>query len=263
MWGFPGKVGQLGLIAPVLLGVLVAPAQAADMLGEPVFEHAGPSTEVEFGTGWYIRGDIGVGFTDFEHGDDTFSSPLVLNAGVGYMLGTSFRAEFAASHYGNISGNTTDTDCGAEPDGTPITGYCTHTVDGDPQATTLMANFYYDTPEIHGLRGYVGVGAGVAIVQYGIVQEDYDCYAGANGDCGATGYVPHTQQSSSTHQNDLQLAAAAALTFGLSYKLDKNLHLDAGYRYTLVPSVEGFRGDNSTDTIHLNEIKVGLRYEIW
>ena len=57
---FAASLALLGHIAGTV--VLPTNASAADMLED--YEAVDEVTEVEFGTGWYLRGDIGAGMGD-------------------------------------------------------------------------------------------------------------------------------------------------------------------------------------------------------
>jgi opacity protein-like surface antigen len=208
-------------------------AVAADMLED--YGDTEQYTEVEFGTGWYLRGDIGGGISDisleasFVSGDVELDTPITLTFGAGRNFAEGVRLEAAL----NIFENT------------------------DFGASTLMGNVYADLGTYFGLRPYVGAGLGLAYVYWNDLTFTDNCSGGGTSSCTITG------------GEELTYAANAML--GVSYELSRGLNLDVGYRYTYfgeageTAATDSF-GASETLTVgnrDAHEIRMGLRYEIW
>lgn len=212
--------------------VLPTNASAADMLED--YEAVEEVTEVEFGTGWYLRGDIGGGISDialsstFYSGDYDLDSPLSLSVGAGrnFAEGVRLEAEF------NTFQNT------------------------EIVASSLMANVYADLGTYLGLRPYVGAGIGGAYVHWDDLTFS-PCAGGGTNAC--------------TASSDEGITYAAAAMAGVSYKLSRSTHLDLGYRFTYFGDAGETSGTDSFGnpvTVDVgsrmnHEIRLGLRYEIW
>jgi opacity protein-like surface antigen len=80
--------------------------------------------------GWYLRGDIGWSWLDFED-DDTNS--LALGGGVGYQYSDYLRADLRVDWAG---------------------------MEGDENLTTVLGNMYFDIPMDTVITPYLGAGAG-------------------------------------------------------------------------------------------------------
>ena len=109
---------------------LVGTAQAADF-------GAGPDQYSASGqSGWYLRGDVGWGFLDWNGGSD--DNDVTFGGGVGYRynenLRTDVRADFAGEY--NVGGGT------------------------DLGFGTALVNGYFDFPLGGQITPYLGVGAG-------------------------------------------------------------------------------------------------------
>ena len=228
---FAASLALLGQIAGTI--VLPTNASAADMLED--YEAVDEVTEVEFGTGWYLRGDIGAGMgevslsSSFYSGDLELETPVSLSVGVGrnFAEGVRLEAEF------NTFQNT------------------------DFSAAMLMGNVYADLGTYLGLRPYIGAGLGGAYVYWDDQTSTTNCTGGGPSACVvASGNA---------------VTYAASATAGVSYKLSRSSYLDLGYRFTYL----GEAGDsNGTDsfgaltTVNVgnrtnHEVRLGLRYEIW
>ncbi len=116
---FLTTTAALALVAQTALAV--GPAHAVDLLGEPTEEY----TEVEFGTGWYIRGDIGINFyQDVATVESAatvpgFPSPVIVETerddflnfgvGVGYRVSPNFRVDANIQNFSQGSGEVRST----------------------------------------------------------------------------------------------------------------------------------------------------------
>ena len=186
---------SIALFGHFATGIVVpSHAEAADMLVD--YGDSEEYTEVEFGTGWYLRGDIGGGSSSvdlqasFVSGDVDLDSPISFTLGAGRNFVEGVRAESALNIYEN-------TDFGA---------------------STLMANFYADLSTYFGLRPYVGAGLGAAYVYWNDFSFSDNCSGGGTSQC--------------IIDAGEELTYAANAMLGVSYELSRGLNLDLGFRYT-------------------------------
>lgn len=210
-------------------------AQAADM--PPIIQQAAAPVIEEFGSGWYLRGDIGYRFhrkldavlsngaailaSDFE---DTF----IVGAGAGFKANW-FRADITA-------------DYAAPARYTAISfPYISTKID----AVTILVNGYVDLGTWHGITPYVGAGAGAALTR----TSSFTAFP--------PGTVAHVVKDTNF---------AWALMAGIGYNLTPNVTIDAGYRYVHLGGARG--GDALTttaatfDSIKAHEARLGVRYLI-
>ncbi|MEL7273231.1 MAG: outer membrane beta-barrel protein [Pseudomonadota bacterium] len=130
------------LLLPLTFGTV---AHGADMLEGELAE-----TQVEFGTGWYIRGDLGTTFgespTTLNASAGTFTQDTDLgNAstfgiGGGYTFGSGLRAEVSVNHYTGFQYSTESGvyDCGTyERETQEVVDVPTLTVDANGNPTVV------------------------------------------------------------------------------------------------------------------------------
>ncbi len=210
--------------ATALTCTAITTAQAADDLFDPGV------TEVEFGTGWYIRGDIG--FTGHEILRDTeqannAATPIiettdtnnVFSAGIGFgrRLSSNFRAELGYSYLADSETSIRQTvtsnfraPCAnafallsfldqngnaidQEVGGQTIEN-CVESAQTSYFLQSLSANGYYDFGSgVGGFRPFVGLGAGLMRVQYTSTSNDVTCSAGPTERCNPTDGSPAAQ----------------------------------------------------------------------
>lgn len=253
-------------------------ANATDLLETPVFESV-ETTEVEFGTGWYIRGDLGTGPTpatttaNFQSlsGEVELGEPISLSAGVGMNLGENIRADATVNQFTNldVSGREA-TFCGVEA-GVAITGNCYSALGAAPTITSFMANGYFDLGEYWGFTPYIGGGLGAAYVSWRDFSVNEVCLGTVSSDCGSSGGIGENILNTQDYSTEGEFALAYNFMLGAGYRLSQNVTLDAGYRYTSIGDVKLV--DSSTNTsisenfvsegTDIHEFRIGLRYEIW
>jgi len=270
------------------LPVAPAPAFAADMLEDPALD----VTDVEFGTGWYLRGDIGYAFepvvveTDFGGvtGNDDLGNPVAWGVAAGYQLNSFVRAEVGFNHFTGLqSASRTPQDCGSEDiTGTdafgnptvttvPITGDCYSASNAEPSAMSLMANVYFDGPQFWKFTPYVGAGIGTAFVTWNDFETRNICLGNDPADCGQSGTAGYNEFSNGSFETEGEFTFAYNLMAGAGIKISKDMTLDFGYRYTNIGGVEvlsaalnpGVSDDRTMGSMDVHEFRVGLRYEIW
>lgn len=279
------------LLATTALAALVPalPAVAADYDPPMVIEDdLGPLEEiapVEFGSGWYLRGDVGYAFSTKPSGsfdyrafnsatgaytNSTFTSASV-SGGVSYGIGFGYaftdllRADLTAERF-NIRFN------GSRTSASPCAGFaagttCVSTDSATLTGTSVMANGYVDLGTFVGITPYVGGGAGVTYVSWSDLESSYTCVSGAAA-CAGT-----TTATTASGENSWRFTYAAAA--GLAYDVNDKLKIKLGYKFRKITGGPMF-GYNAADTaagatgvqgrdpgFTQHEVKVGLRYEIW
>jgi opacity protein-like surface antigen len=256
------------LLAAAIVAGASAGAQAADLLPPP--PPMEPPPPVDFG-GWYLRGDVGVGFNQISGWRSTLqpavlggavvlpSGPIwqlghsldttaFVGGGIGYQFNGWFRGDVTAEYRfaaGYKAGQ----------------GYfcpvCFHPVgtdeyNGNVGTALFMANGYFDLGTWYGFTPYVGGGVGAAMHNVSAIT-DYNPVTGGAG-FGTTANVTNF---------------AWAAMAGVSYAVTPNLRLDLGYRYVDMGNVTTgpisclgapcFRERHSFN-IASNDIRFGFRY---
>jgi opacity protein-like surface antigen len=225
----------MGLKSIVLAGaaafVMVPGAFAADLapLAPPLPCVQAPVEE--FASGWYLRGDVGVGsqqFSDFAHNQTNaafvwpaswridqkdIKDTAFVGFGVGYQWNNWLRidvtGEYRMSSKGKAIGSYVEFCPG---------GRCFDVYDFDHQASVFLANVYADLGTWWCLTPFVGVGVGgarhniAAIHDVGFISD------------GTTGF-------GLADKDNVTWTFAWAIHAGLGYKVSNNLTLEIAYRY--------------------------------
>ena len=224
-----GSIKALTLAAVVVLGA-IAPAFAADLLPPPPMVE--PPVVAPDISGWYLRGDVGVGINEIGGFRSTLqptnltggAAPAIFNAyndlgdsaligaGVGYQINNWFRADVTGEYRSSApyrSGMGYTAFCGG--------AYCLDTYSSNIASAVFLANGYVDLGTWYGVTPYIGAGVGLA-----------HNHMGAMTDVGVgTGYA-------ADRSSDNFAWAAMA---GLAFSVTPNLKLDLGYRYLDMGSV--------------------------
>ncbi len=251
-------------------------------------------TPVEFGSGWYIRGDISYNLG----GQHEVSSQYIPSLGqtvvadyddvIGYKVGfgytfnpafrmdltgeASFDSEFGSVHGVNLTGSLEVTDA--------VTGLVSYvpvanisgveTVEANYNSTNLMVNGYFDLPTIGRFTPYLGAGIGLARVEYNerrtvscIPRPQETCsdgvVAGALGAQVDDVVVVNAEETSFTH--------AYQIHAGTAYALSDTLSLDVGYSYFATGDGPEINYTDGTaidiDGYSVHKLNMGLRYELW
>ena len=247
-----------GLLA--LAGTAVS-AWAADMplFPPPVYTDAEPAPQLEFGTGWYLRGDISASYENELAYSNGFTGSLAavpfvppatptnivttrqdwnyaLGVGAGYKFNDYFRMDVTGDYLGRQVFNAN----AASADGT-------FTVVGKSRLERWdgLVNAYVDLGNWSGLQPYVGAGVGFAGIQ-------------TRGNATTTfGGLQTNFTASRKEQYNMAWAAMA----GVGYQIAPHMLLDVGYRYLdLGRYAVPFTNDkkNLTD----QQARVGIRYII-
>jgi opacity protein-like surface antigen len=217
---------------------------------EPVEEYV----PVEVGSGWYLRGDLAYNFardysdssvsrdwladspfTDgpfdlFDTDDD--ENPISGSIGFGYHFNDYLRADI---NIGILAGDDYSGSALFEDNGLVVD------VDVDNSAWNGLVNGYIDLGTYAGLTPYVGAGVGLLYMRSELEGDASERISNYN--------------------------FMYALAAGVSYQLTKNVSIDAGYQYLDAPSAEYYAISNDAvelrEGVSSNQIKVGLRYDLW
>jgi opacity protein-like surface antigen len=256
-----------------LAALAIAPAaKAADM---PLMQRAAPPIMDDFTSGWYLRGDVGIGMNRFSSFDHTatntafvwpaswnidskgMNDSVFIGAGIGYQWNNWMRFDVTGEYrmttkfraVGRYSG-VADFCAGG--------GTCFDVYDGSHSAAVFLANAYVDLGSWWGVTPFIGAGAGMA---YHNISGLWDL--GLNSD-GTTGRGFANSYAS--------LNFAWAVHAGVSYNVASNLKIELAYRYLNMGSVRtgivdcagcGAGGPLAYYTMRnmdAHDIKLGLRW---
>ncbi len=280
------KLHKLQAVLSVGLVFASLSAQAADYDNAPVMEEVVPAysppeqTLVEFGTGWYLRGDIAVtsnrlnigisagNWTNYTR-DLGYASSIGL--GGGYQLGKYARFEAGIERFfGLQAGERISAACSTFS--ATLVGTCYRTGHTQLAATTFMVSAFYDIFEIWGIKPYVGAGIGTALLDWTNFDLAASCVGTVATDCNGAG-VGTTVVGTDSFNTNSEWRLAYSVSAGIGYKVAKNLTLDVGYRMTAINGGAFFDANRafttgrvatfSTSPLNVHQVKVGLRYAIW
>jgi opacity protein-like surface antigen len=252
---------RLALIGAAAIFLPGAAAQAADW-GNYVEEGVG--TPYEFGSGWYLRGDLSYSLNTVPHGhfdfssadlqygdftDPAYSDSAVGTLGFGYQFNEWFRMDttFDYRWAGHYSASNFPREADADEGQDPNTRGS-----ADITAWTGLINAYLDLGTWGGITPYVGGGIGAAMLTTKNIR-----------------YVNNADDSIGTWNGDSKWNFAWALSAGASYAFSRNWLVDLGYRYINLGDAQS--GETSTkfnlqhlkfDDLAGNELHLGLRYKI-
>jgi len=222
------KTTRILTVAAALCGATYG-AEAADLSQPPRILNYPAATVDPGATGWYLRGDIGVGIVSqsswYESSinnpqpgqtngwlnrriDDTTTADI----GVGYQFSDNLRGDVTLQYRtatsfqgGNFISN---------PANNPTTGE--NAITGSVSSTIALVNGYYDVTHWNGLTPYVGAGIGVAYNQMSATSTQQGGFSPAE-----YGVYPSKGQAN----------FAWALHTGLSYDINPRLKLEVGYSF--------------------------------
>ena len=224
-------------------GVLAVAASttvsAADLLPPPP-PLSGPAAHVAPDySGWYLRGDVGVGSAFSADASSTFAPGLTppgfrfhqsevgdaafVGFGIGYRYNSWLRFDVTGEYRGSASYHAINSYGTTDANNTCSVGpTCFDVYRGTVKGGVVMGNAYVDLGTWGGITPYVGVGLGGAMNR---MSNYYDFNPSTGGfGIGAT---------------RTKYQFAWALMAGLSYAVTQNVSLELGYRYL-------DRGDGAT-----------------
>ena len=223
-------------------------ARAADMpalFPEPAYQEAEPPAQMEYGTGWYLRGDLTASNDVVPTMLGTLANSSVKRdwnfgggGGAGYKFNDYFRVDATGDYLSSERRSATDFATGI-------------TSRASLDRWVGLANGYIDVGNWSGLTPYVGAGIGV----------------GGISTSGSFSTVDGTTTKLGSH-DDYQMAWAAMA--GVAYHVSPHLLLDIGYRYLDLGTYRApqgsdlqravYNGNKTALTSH--EVRVGVRYQI-
>ncbi len=219
-------------------------------------------------TGWYLRGDVGVGIgkdRGWDYPDLTLQggrfifnetgSGAFAGVGVGYKINSWLRVDATAELRGSVKIGAMDVI--GDPNNPP---FQTNTYDGKIMSTVFMVNAYADLGTWWCLTPYIGAGVGVVNHRMSTVTDIATGFD-ANGPIVASAIFRAKNTQS----------FAWALMAGVSYDISPSLKLDIGYRYlNMGKAIAGdfhnpgnpgqVYGPFTVKGIQSHDIKIGMRW---
>ena len=266
--------GLIGLSAAALTTGAMAPgAQAADLLAPAPMAAPAPEPLVEWGSGWYLRGDIGLADDKRDpmmRMPGKLSSTSATSAGVsgdlgfGYQFGEMFRADLTAGIRRPLQQDLRSNHACLVGIGPPsVFDACTAGARVSVSRLPIMANAYVDLGTFGGLRPYIGAGVGAAIVtarynRHEVFSDGVNTYGFAYTDP-ATGRAVNL--SNEFAGKSTRVNFAYALMAGVSYDIMDGFAVDVGYRYMNMGKVN-IPGATTGARLASHEARIGLRYRI-
>ena len=214
-------IAAVSLLGQFSAGLVAQSAIAADDLVDPIME----TTEVEYGTGWYLRGHVSVTATENLFSSET-SIPIPLTAsqqvtetstdnvftygvGMGYRFSENYRADIGFESLGTSSTSSRGTISTLRP---PCSNGFIQVVQTDAFGNTIlvlqpghnitnclsedassyslsdfMANVYYDFDStFYGLKPFVGLGLGIVRNEFTSTIGSTTCVAASFEQCNPT-----------------------------------------------------------------------------
>jgi len=209
--------------------LLSTAAFAADLPMPPVYA---PPPQVVEASGWYLRGDVGVGVQTFSQfnlapasavpatwiiNQQDIQDTTILDFGVGYEFNNWLRfdvtGEYRTKAGFDALGSYTGATCNGGGGGT-----CFDKYNGNYSAAVFMANAYIDLGTWWCLTPYIGGGVGAA---YNRISNVEDIGPLPNGTIGF-GY---------TYSDSASWNLAWNVQAGLTYNVNNNFKVDFSWRY--------------------------------
>ncbi len=268
-------------VASLVATTAAQTAHAADLPFAPPPPAVLVPPPVVIQTGFYLRGDVGVGINDLQVRKSTFDydvpdarfenssitdSPII-DVGIGYRINNYFRvdvtggyrgtAEFRANESYNVGAFAKDQYGNYPPnDARAYDNYSAHV-----RAEYGLVNGYVDLGTWYGVTPFAGAGVGVANVEVkGLTDISYGSGAYGGQGNGGGGFAGDKNQ----------INFAFAVMAGLDFAVTPNLTLELGYRYLNLGNVKT-AAINCVSTpscpnevqhykLQSNDIRLGFRY---
>lgn len=212
----------------------------------PVMEDVQYDQQVEYGSGWYLRGDVGVAIGqepdistrstvgDVKYKDIKTDQQGTFGVGFGYSFESGFRSDLTFDYTAPMKysgrANYANTGIGPYP-------YDFRT-ENRRHTGTLMLNGYYDLNGMGKFRPYVGAGVGIAWTEvYNSKATDPHIPTTTHG---RPGYIFPTLAygHKGVQYNKTSTNFAWALMAGVAYQLTNTIDLDVGYKYLNIGTVK-------------------------
>jgi opacity protein-like surface antigen len=253
------KILVLGIFLAASLGQA---ARAADLDEMPPPVNV-PQDDVSslFGTGWYIRGDIGYSVPQGPSGtyantpltQVSWANSATVGAGVGMKINNWFRADLTGDYLFQRDVHYFGTDPASNQlfrNSTELGGY------------NVLANAYFDIGTWSGVTPYIGAGAGYAFLRNSQIKS-VPIVQNPGGGFGPL-IDPNTGGAIVNYSGGGSRGSFAwALMAGASVDLGLGLKFDLGYRYYNVTDgalAGGATGTTKLKSLGVNQFRFGLRY---
>ncbi len=214
-------------------------------------------------SGWYLRGDVGVGVQSMKNfnyqgaplpglsiGAKSMETPTVFGVGVGYQFNSWLRFDVTGQYRSRIGFRVNDgfrntftpaagTNCFGAPVGVGVAYIdCVNdggnTLNGSLSAFVAMFNAYVDLGTWRGVTPYVGAGVGLANMRVGTITDQGFSRTAGNFTVGGVGPFndggPYGA-AFGVFRSRAQTNLAWALHAGVSYDVTQNFKVDLGYSY--------------------------------
>jgi opacity protein-like surface antigen len=270
--------------ALMALAIIAAPGAAFSADMDPVYVEEPVTTPVEFGSGWYLRGDVGYSShgpfdTSGTRSDDLDLTPVNASGAIGYTFSDYLRGEveigylgsysFDDSHDSRCPGTSTFTPAGGGADVIgPASIDCEGGDSGQNEMWNGLVNGYIDLGNYGGFKPYVGGGLGLVFNNYSGTRGERNCTDSTTTDASGTTVLTcddATTPSDSVDGNSIGFLWALAAGFG--YQISESTTFDLGYRYLSSPNstqlVNLPDGVDEEEGMSVHQFRVGLRYAIW
>ena len=254
------------LALTILAATMPDVSAAADLLMPPPPELR-PTLPAEIGSGWYLRGDVGItnqrvdrlsnsldALGTIEKVDLGFASSPFVGVGAGYRVNDWLRADVTGEYRSKASFLGLERYRDAALPG----GYGTDEYTATKREAVFLANAYVDLGTYYGFTPFVGAGVGTA---YNTIEHFKDVNT-------VTRAVAYASPGSKWN-------LAWALHAGVAYDILPNLKLEFGYRYLNLGDAQtgkiytydgqcAFPGcDNlKFKSVDSHDIKIGLRWAL-
>lgn len=241
-------------------------------------------TDVEFGSGWYLRGDISYNFDGNNENEDVtlpavgsslqadYDDAIGVSVGFGSYLSSNFRVEanLASIFDSSFSGSSTATFGGIDTGAgnAVVTTGGTREIEADYSAATLMVSGNLDLGRFGAFTPYIGAGAGIARIEYN-ETETLTCtpfsttVACTSGPVAGVGEVA----TSTATNNEASWTYAYQLTAGTAVALNERTSLDVSYSFTQIGDGDTINYADGTaidqDGVRLHQMKAGVRYNLY
>ncbi|MGB7127430.1 MAG: hypothetical protein WBD42_11470, partial [Methylovirgula sp.] len=228
------------LRAIIVVAALAASAGKLDAADLGSWFSDAPQTNipaVQFGTGWYLRGDAAFADDSIPNLSPDLSQFLSnarqatvnLDLGFGYKFNSWLRADVTVDWWKPIvaSGTGTSATCITELTGTPptvaATDQCSPRYSSSVQRWDLLGNLYADIGTWYGITPYIGGGAGLSLTHISSAVNWY-MSNGLPYQVSTDGFYYNWDSSQSITRYQFAWAAMA----GFSYAITPNILLDVG-----------------------------------
>jgi opacity protein-like surface antigen len=231
---------------------------------------------VQFGTGWYLRGDAGAAYDSVPNISPDLSQFLSnsgqvtanLDLGFGYKFNSWLRGDVIVDWWkpNDGAGSAASQTCITQLttiNNFPVvtaTDQCTPQYNSSIQRWDLLGNLYADIGTWYGITPYIGGGAGLSLTH---VSSTVNWFM-SNGlpyQVTTDGFYYNWDRSYSYTRYQFAWAAMA----GFSYAFSSNILLDVGYRYINLGKLYGINdasGNSTSKVMNAQEFRLGIRYLI-